>query len=105
VCCIVDGREIVREVSEHFTSHGNIAMFYFLLTFSGKIKCSSVMDTIGLRAPTKQIGDFATLNMYIVSGLRLFECATANICLFLRVLINMPFHLRIPFFTFSVLIC
>jgi hypothetical protein len=50
-------------ILERFIPGDKILTFYFLLTFKNKINCCSIMDTVGLLVPTKQIRDFNTFDV------------------------------------------
>jgi hypothetical protein len=41
----------------------NIDTLFLINIFNNKINCCSIMDTDGLRVPTKKIKDFSTVNV------------------------------------------
>jgi hypothetical protein len=47
------------------------------INFSANTKCWCIIDTVGLRAPTKQVPDSSICNIFVhnVSGLNLSRCA------------------------------
>jgi hypothetical protein len=53
----------------------NLASLFLINVFKNKIDCS-IMDTVGLRVPTKQIRDFSTFNVSNVSRLILQQGAS-----------------------------
>jgi hypothetical protein len=56
-------------ILKSFIPGDRILMLYLANVFKNKIDCCSVMDTAGLRVPTKQIRGFSTSNVSNVSRL------------------------------------
>jgi hypothetical protein len=66
-----------------YSRQQNLDALFLINVFKNKIDCCSIMDTVALRVPTKQIRDFSNFNVSNVSRLiPLIRCVTAanNVC-------------------------
>jgi hypothetical protein len=83
-----------------YSRRQNLDSLFLINVFRNRIYCS-IMDTVGLRVPTKQIRDFSTFNVCNVSkdlalqqGASRLQSTSTNLCTFS---VNMTSPLRIHF--------